>query len=111
MKNLLATLLIAASFNTFAQSKKEATVNTCKGVPVFVYSEPTNDYEITGQLTDEDALSVLNAVNGESTFRTISESVTVIVDNALRKKKKGKIDFDAIIISNDGKSGSAIKFK
>jgi hypothetical protein len=108
---ILITAFAAFSIATNAQSKKDATVQNAMGVPVFVMCEPMHEYEITGKVTDDDAESWLNAASGTTTYRTISESCNVIVNNALRKKKKGKLDFDAIVISNDGHSGTCIKWK
>ena len=82
-----------------------------RGVPVFVMCEPLAAYEVTGNVTDDDAAAILNAVNGTSTYRTIRESCEVIINNATRKQKKGKFQFDAIIISDDGHSGTCIQFK
>jgi hypothetical protein len=113
MKNFFSTLLLVAVFSfAFSQSShKSSTVGSVLGVPVFVMSEPDSPYDVTGQVTDDDAVSVLNAVNGTSTYRTIKESCTVIVTNAQRKAKKGKFDFDAVIISDDGHNGTCIKWK
>lgn len=114
MKNItiLSALFILTNF-VFAQTTKHDTaiVSKVRGVPVFVMCEPTAAYEVVENVSDEDAASIINAVNGESTYRTIKESCQVIVDNAQRKQKKGKITFDAIIISDDGHTGTCIKFK
>jgi len=109
----IIALLAFSSVSTFGQTTKNdtATVSKVRGVPVFVMCEPTAAYEVTANVTDDDATSYLNAASGESTYRTIKESCQVIVDNAQRKQKKGKLSFDAIIISDDGHTGTCIKFK
>lgn len=86
-------------------------VQRVHGVPVFVMCEPLAAYDVTGNVSDEDAAAILNAVNGVATYRTIRESCEVIINNATRKQKKGKLQFDAIIISDDGHTGTCIQFK
>lgn len=96
----------------FSQSTRLDTAKVSKvlGVPVFVMCEPIASYEIVSNVSDDDAVSIMNAVGGENTYRTIKESCKVIVTNAQRKQKKGKFTFDAIIISDDGHNGTCIKF-
>lgn len=112
-KNLIfiAFILLCSFSSRQTPSRDSATVTKIMGVPVFVMSEPTSPYSVTGKVTDTDAENIINALGGKDTYRTIKKSCEVIVDNAQRKQKKGKIDFDAIIISDDGHSGACIKFK
>ena len=114
MKNLLiitAILLISSLANSQTTKKDTAIVSKARGVPVFVMCEPTAEYQVIAEVTDTDVSSFLNAVNGEGTYRTIKQSCEVIIDNARRKQTKGKIEkFDAIIISDDGHTGTCIKF-
>jgi hypothetical protein len=113
MKNV-PLLIIAASIcsiTTFAQSVK-SNVRKVEGVPVYILSEPDAEYTVVGKVTDQDAVSVLNAISGTPTIRSIIEQAKIILANAQRKQKKGKIgEFDAIIIDDDGHLGSCIKFK
>ncbi len=95
-----------------AQTAKHDTAMVAKvrGVPVFVMCEPTASYEVVANVSDDDAVSILNAISGDNTYRTIKESCSVIINNAQRKQKKGKFTFDAVIISDDGHTGTCIKF-
>ena len=102
---------LTSSVATFAQSVK-SNVRKVEGVPIYVLSEPDAEYTIVGKVTDQDAVSVLNAISGTPTIRSIIDQAKIILSNAQRKQKKGKIDeFDAIIIDDDGHVGSCIKFK
>lgn len=114
MKKILIfiTFMLLCSFaNVQTERKDSAIVSKVRGVAVFVMCEPTSPYEVTGNVSDTDAGSLLNSLGGKDTYRTIKESCNVIADNAQRKQKKGKFEFDAIIISDDGHSGTCIKFK
>ncbi len=104
-------MLLCSLANAQTTKRDTATVSKVRGIPVFVMCEPTTPYEVTGSVSDTDAGSVLNALGGKDTYRTIKESCNVIIDNAQRKQKKGKFDFDAVIISDDGRNGTCIKFK
>jgi hypothetical protein len=104
-------MLLCSFTNAQTARRDTAIVSKVRGVPVFVMCEPTSPYEVTGNVTDTDAGALINALGGEDTYRTIKESCNVIVDNAQRRQKKGKLDFDAIIISDDGHTGTCIKFK
>ena len=109
--NLLFVLIMLSCLVQAQTSKHDtATVSKVRGVPVFAMCEPTASYEVVANVSDDDAASIINAISGENTYRTIKESCQVIVDNAQRKQKKGKFVFDAIIISDDGHTGTCIKF-
>lgn len=111
MKNLsVIVLLFVFSLTTFAQNEGKAQVKRRQGIEVYIFSEPLRPYEITGQVTNEDAASVLNAIADENQCRDIVEQIDVLINNALRKQKKGKFEFDAII-TEDGSKGICIKFK
>jgi hypothetical protein len=107
----IAIMLLCSIANAQTTRSDTATVLKVRGVPVFVMCEPTAAYEVTGSVTDSDFGSVLNSIDGKNTYRTIKESCNVIINNALRKQTKGKFQFDAILISDDGHSGTCIKFK
>ena len=110
---LISISMILLSCSVLGQTTQNdtATVAKVRGVPVFVMCEPIASYDIIESVSDTDAGSLLNALSGKDTYRTIKESCSVIVENAQRKQKKGKFDFDAIIISDDGHNGTCIKFK
>ncbi|MCJ7447169.1 MAG: hypothetical protein MUO72_05735 [Bacteroidales bacterium] len=108
---LIQGSIIVCSFANSQIAKRDtAIVSKVRGVPVFVMCEPTSPYEVTGNVSDTDAVSLIDALGGEDTYRTIKQSCEVIVDNAQRRQKRGKINFDAIIISDDGHTGTCIKF-
>ena len=90
-----------------AQVRDTARVNKVSGVPVYVMCDPTASYEVVGKVSDETAGSLLSS----STTRTMKESIQNMVQNADRKKKKGKFDYDAILVSDDCKTGTCIKWK
>ena len=87
-----------------------ARVQKKQGIPIFIRSEPVTPYEVTGKVTNDDALTWANAFTGEETVRTLDENIDVLLNNANRKAKKGKFLFDAII-TDDGTTGTCIKFK
>lgn len=82
----------------------KAEVRRVSGVPVYIYSYPTDDYEEVGEMT-----ALLSALLGGS---SLSDRVKEMIRKAKRKEKKGKVEnFDAIIISPDDFTGILIKFK
>ncbi len=107
----LFVMFLFFSFATIAQTTK-ATVRKIEGIPIFILNEPDASYTVIGKVSDQDAVSIMNAVSGTATIRSIIEQAQIIIRNAQRKQKKGKIDdFDAIIIDDDGHIGTCIKFK
>ena len=87
-----------------------ARVQKKQGIPIFIRSEPVTPYEVTGKVTNDDALTWANALTGDETGRGLDENIDVLLNNANRKAKKGKFSFDAII-TDDGNTGTCIKFK
>lgn len=109
-KMLLAAAFAAFSLSAWSQdSTALAKVNKRKGVEIYVMSEPLRPYEVTGQVTADDFTSVLNALNGKQDQRTITQMIDVLINNATRKQKKKKLEYDAII-TEDGETGTLIKF-
>jgi len=105
-------LLITFILSSFCQDEKECCLSRVKkrqGIEVYIMSEPLRSYEITGEVLAEDASSILNALAGEEKQKDITEQVDILISNAMRKKRKGKFDFDAIITDN-GQKGICIKF-
>ena len=113
MKKIFFLILIALFFSTITNAQMtKATVRKIEGIPVFILNEPDAPYTVVGKVSDQDAASIMNAVSGTATIRSIIEQAQIIIRNAQRKQKKGKIDdFDAIIIDDDGHTGTCIKFK
>jgi hypothetical protein len=113
MKKLLCTL-VAFTMATFllAQETKKglAIVNKRKGVEIYVMCEPVRDYEVTGEVTKEDLGSWLTAATGNQDNRTVGQMIDTLINNANRKAKKKKLQFDAIL-TEDGQTGTLIKFK
>lgn len=81
------------------KTSTEAKVENVENIPIYLFSEPTNDFE---------EVATLNNIF-ETTFS--SRSVSSFVRRAKRKHEKDKVgDFDAIVISNDGVRAFLIKF-
>lgn len=115
MKKLLLFIAFLGFFNNvFSQDSidKKGLARTYKrqGIEIYILSEPLQDYEVTGKVTNDDAISWMNAISGTETERTLTESIDVLISNANRKSQKGKFVFDAII-TEDGSTGTCIKFK
>lgn len=108
---ILIVLIVSAGFISLIKpaNKDQATVRRFQGVPVFIMCEPVTPYEVTGKVTNDDALSWAVAITGDETGRGLKDNIDVLVNNANRKAKKGKFYFDAII-TDDGSTGACIKF-
>lgn len=104
---ILSTFLV---INLQAQNRKrsDATVNKVYNIPVYLYSEPVEEFEEVGEVTAtfsaiEDALSDDGQVS-------VADKVKEIVKTAKNKLKKGKVkEFNAIIINPDDYTGMLIK--
>jgi len=81
-----------------------------QGIEIYILSEPVREYEVTGKVTNDDAASILDALSGTETKHSLTEDIDVLINNANRKAKKKKFVFDAII-TEDGSTGTCIKFK
>ena len=109
---LLAIYLVIMFF-AFAPGSEEnraATVNLYNGIPVFVMSEPVKPYTVTGQVSNIDAAALIGAGLTGADERTVTQMIDAMLTNANRKKKKGKLDFDAIVTA-DGVTGNCIKWQ
>lgn len=102
-------LLIGSSFS---QDDKKGLGRVVKrqGIEIYVMSEPVREYTVTGSVNKDDFSSVINALSGKKDERTIIQMIDVLINNANRKQKKGKLEFDAIL-TEDGQTGTLIKFK
>jgi hypothetical protein len=112
MKNLaVIVFLVFPIFISYGQSedKGKAIVKRRQGIEVYILSEPVRPYEVTGTISSDDASSILGALSDEKDCRNVVEQIDVLINNALRKQKKGKFAFDAIITEN-GTKGTCIKF-
>ena len=112
MKNLaVIVFLIFPVFMSYGQSEDQgkAIVKRRQGIEVYILSEPVRPYEITGTVSSDDASSILSEIAEENNCRNVVEQIDVLINNALRKQKKGKFEFDAIITEN-GSKGTCIKF-
>lgn len=107
MKNfILICLALMFSGVVFSQqdNKQLGRVNKIQGKEVYVMCEPVRDYDVVGKVNS--AVSQLLGVTP-----TISNMVNTMVDKAVNKERKGKVQpFDAIITS-DGDNAILIKFK
>jgi len=118
LKSFLWTCILTGALFGFISAVGRYQVNSTdmarvqkkQGIPIFIQCEPVNAYEVTGKVTNDDALTWANALTGDETGRTLTENIDVLINNANRKAKKGKFTFDAII-TDDGTTGTCIKFK
>ena len=108
---LFLTILIFSSA-AFQDFDKRGLARTYKrqGIEIYILSEPLAEYEVTGKVTNDDAASIVNALSGEEDKRTLTEKIDALISNANRKAKKKKFEFNAII-TEDGTTGTCIKFK
>ena len=93
----------------YAQSRKEATATVEKvmNVPVFIYSDPTSEFEEVGNVTATWSL-IASALDEKP---SVADKVKELVRTAKNKKRKGKVpDFDALLVNPDDYSGTLIKF-
>ena len=112
---ICASVLIFGLFSSAVNKQQQddestAWVKTRQGIEIYVFSDPVREYEIIGEVAAEDATSIISALAGEETCRNIVEQIDVLLKNAKRKVKKGKMEeFDAIM-TDDGDIGVCIKF-
>ena len=93
----------------FAQQENDiARVTKINGVPVYIFNEPLNDYEVLankGTGIKAGSLFTAGLVN-----EGISAKVAKYVKRLNKEAKKGSFEYDAILYS-EGKQAVAIKFK
>ena len=110
IKILITTFSAAAFLSAVTPgTRDQGTVKKFQGVPVFILSEPVTPYEVTGKVTADDIVSWSDALTGTDSGRELKDNISVLVTNATRKAKKGKITFDAIL-TDDGLTGTCIRF-
>ncbi|MCI5057327.1 MAG: hypothetical protein MRY83_14525 [Flavobacteriales bacterium] len=116
MKNLTLNFAALIAFMLFSQLSNAqspcATPQKINGVAVYVMSEPTEDYDVVGNVNTMGAQTLMALASDNSTDAlNIKDLTTNLVNRALRKLRKGKLQqFDAIITTT-GDSGTCIKFK
>ena len=104
---LISIFIIGSSFveeKTIPYQKDLAKVNRVRGIPVYVMSEPIDDYEVVLEISA--TLAYLAVENPK-----IDYLIDYLIRTANWKVSKGKIDpYDAILTKN-GDYGTLIKFK
>ena len=111
MKTKLLLLVLSGLLLAFTSGDRKsvpATVELVDGVPFYVYSLPTAEYEIVGKaLTMGGIIKVM--VNEQASIR---EKASEFVKNAKARVEKGKIpEFDAMIVDLEKEKTHAIKYK
>ncbi len=79
------------------------------GIPIFMYSQPGRNYEIVRRMTA--TWSAISTGVDCQDPAWVDDRVDEIVRRASRKRRRGKVDFDAIIIDPDSFTGTLIKYK
>lgn len=102
----IVVLLIAVIFLAFSQADQDkslARVHRVQGKYVYIMCEPVNDYEFVAQVNTK--ISQLIGISPN-----IDKMVKELVEKAIFKEQKGKVDkFDGLI-TEDGEIGTLIKF-
>ena len=123
MKTLLTIVALIFTLNAAAQDtlisrKGLARVDKRQGIEIYVLSEPQRAYDVVYRVTNYDWQDFMNSVSdltgGEKTERckSLPENLDILISNTIsmsQRKKKG-FQFDAII-TEDGTTGTCIKFK
>jgi hypothetical protein len=106
MKNLLFLfVMFLIPGITFPQDNKMmGKVNKIQGKEVYVMCEPIREYQVVDKVS-----STVAQLVGISP--TISNMVSTMVNRAVTKETKGKVDPWDAFITSDGNSGILIKFK
>ena len=110
MRNLFLVLLVIVTSLVNAQQRKVslATVDKVEGIPMFLFSEPVEEYEIVGKAVTGG--HILKLTLDETS--TIDDKAKQLVEKALKRKEDGKVpEFDAIIVDVFKEKAKAIKFK
>lgn len=95
---MLVVFLVGFSFAP--KQDYNARVDKIQGIPVYVLSEPLDDYEV-----------VYTEKNSSRSY-SIRETVDNLVSKIRKKQDRNRIgDFDAIMISSDGLKATLIKYK
>jgi len=99
-------LMIAVMFFAFTQSNQDkslARVHRVQGKYVYVMCEPVCDYLLVDQVNTK-----LSQLIGTSP--NIDKMVKELVEKAIDKEKRGKIEKFEGMITEDGEIGTLIKF-
>ncbi|MFY0594603.1 hypothetical protein [Roseivirga sp.] len=105
----IATLILITQLTIAQEGNDYARVSKVNGIPVYIFNEPLNDYDVVASRgTGGKAGSLLTGgLVNEGISGKVSQYVKRLTK--LSKKKKG-FEFDAILYSS-GKQAIAIKFK
>lgn len=111
MKQIITCIALLLSVTLFGQNDNKGLAKVYKrqGIEIYILSEPVREYTVTGKVTKDDLGSWLNALNGKDDNKDLYQMIDALISNANRKQKKGKLEYDAII-TEDGKTGTLIKF-
>ncbi|MFK8045210.1 MAG: hypothetical protein AB8B72_06930 [Crocinitomicaceae bacterium] len=110
MKTAISVLFLFVATVTFGSHVKKGNVHLVENVPVYLFSTPVQKYSETGTIGSS-FTGLLWLSPDDCQELTINQRVGLIVRNAKRKLRKGKIEnFDAILINRDGTIGTLIKF-
>lgn len=104
-KNYLFFLLLLCSFTCLSQidTKLQAKVTKIQGKEVYILCEPNRQYEIIDKVNSSVAQML-------GVTPTLSNMVNTLVDKAVNKERKGKVQpFDALV-SSTGDEAILIKF-
>lgn len=87
----------------------KSQVFSVDGIPVFMYAQPDKDFDVVRRMTA--TWSAISTGVDCQDPAWVDDRVDEIVRRASRKRRKGKVDFDAIIIDPDSFTGTLIKYK
>lgn len=99
-KTLLTLFIVASSFLVTNQSTRQANVPLMEGIPVYILSEPVDQYTVIKKFGT--GLTVIKSA-------TLKNITNAYVKAAVKQRNKG-VDFDAIYLDGSGK-GKLIKFE
>ena len=110
MKRVIYVLFfVVATIGLKAQERKasSATVKKVEGVPVFLFSLPTEGYEVVGKAAT--GAYIVKVTIDKTT--SLNDKATKLVATALSRKEKGKIpNLEGIVIDLDKEKILAVKF-
>ena len=105
--SLLITLILITAVAKAQDSKDLARVGKINGVPVYILSEPLNDYQVV--LTKHTGAKIGALASEGLVNEGINEKVAQYVTRISREARRKRIEFDAILYTG-GKRAAAIKF-
>lgn len=105
--SLIITLLVIA-FSLNAQSSNNiARVSKVNGIPVYILSQPVNDFRVI--FTKNTGAKLSSLVSEGNVNEGVNDKVAQYVTRISREAKRKNLDFDAIMYVR-GKKAAAIKF-